>query len=230
LRLLKERRFNVVALTELLGKVEQQEEIPPKTVALTFDDGYRTTCELAQPILEKYGFPATVFLATDFIDGDRPFPWLPATEKENLLPMTWPQAKRLAAQGFEVGSHTARHAFLPSMTGTEIEKELAKSRRALVDRIGTEKSALSLPYSFPLDHSRWPLFRTHLVFAMKRNGYSCCCTLLRGQMSRIDGAVFLPRVAVMRNDVLLSFFVKAVGLYSHTAFLQGMYQKTLKRY
>lgn len=42
--------------------------IPDKAVIITIDDGYRSTCTCAFPILQRYGVPATVFLPTDFTD------------------------------------------------------------------------------------------------------------------------------------------------------------------
>jgi peptidoglycan/xylan/chitin deacetylase (PgdA/CDA1 family) len=45
----------------------QAHPIPPKSVVLHFDDGYRDNALVAVPILRKLGFPATIFIATDFI-------------------------------------------------------------------------------------------------------------------------------------------------------------------
>jgi peptidoglycan/xylan/chitin deacetylase (PgdA/CDA1 family) len=42
---------------------------------LTVDDGYRDFADIAVPILSRYGIPATVFVARDFIDGGRWYWW-----------------------------------------------------------------------------------------------------------------------------------------------------------
>ena len=44
-------------------------------MAITFDDGYRSVLELALPILEELGVPATLFVPTDYIGSERPMSW-----------------------------------------------------------------------------------------------------------------------------------------------------------
>ncbi|MBZ5495994.1 MAG: polysaccharide deacetylase family protein [Acidobacteriia bacterium] len=62
------RYHRVVELGQLLRDIERGEPIPRNAVALTFDDGYRDNYELAFPILQEYGAPATIFLTTGFLD------------------------------------------------------------------------------------------------------------------------------------------------------------------
>lgn len=61
------RHRRVVSLTELVGAVEDGRDLPAGSVALTFDDGYRDNLTVAAPILEKFGLPATLFLATSYV-------------------------------------------------------------------------------------------------------------------------------------------------------------------
>ena len=52
-----------------------KEALPTKTVVITIDDGYRATYEIAFPILRKHGFPATVFLYSDFVGAADAMTW-----------------------------------------------------------------------------------------------------------------------------------------------------------
>ena len=52
-----------------------KEEIPPRAVVVTFDDGYRDNLEQAKPLLEKYQIPATFFIATGYLGKQREFWW-----------------------------------------------------------------------------------------------------------------------------------------------------------
>ena len=88
----------------------------PKYVVLTFDDGYRDFYTEAFPVLRSYGFTATVFLPTAYIDGKRPG----LRDKEHL---TWDHARELSAAGISFGSHTVNHPELRELGWSEIEFE-----------------------------------------------------------------------------------------------------------
>jgi peptidoglycan/xylan/chitin deacetylase (PgdA/CDA1 family) len=56
------RSTNVVDLREALAALTTGRPLPPRAVAITFDDGYRDQLELAVPMLERFDLPATFFL------------------------------------------------------------------------------------------------------------------------------------------------------------------------
>ena len=62
--------FNVLSLHDAFEALSDG-VLPARAVAITFDDGYADNLTLATPILEKYNFPATVFISTGFLDGGR---------------------------------------------------------------------------------------------------------------------------------------------------------------
>lgn len=57
--------FNVVHLEEGVQALKD-ERLPPQSVAITFDDGYRDNVTIALPVLERYGFASTVFVVPGF--------------------------------------------------------------------------------------------------------------------------------------------------------------------
>ena len=63
---LKGSGLHVTSLAQLMT-VLYEREVPEKILVLTFDDGLKNFYEAAWPILNKYGFSATVFVPTDFI-------------------------------------------------------------------------------------------------------------------------------------------------------------------
>ena len=58
MRFLKEHRYNVLPFEELVNIVRERKKFPPRTVAITFDDGYLDNFTAAYPILKRYGIPA----------------------------------------------------------------------------------------------------------------------------------------------------------------------------
>jgi peptidoglycan/xylan/chitin deacetylase (PgdA/CDA1 family) len=73
LRALRDRGYVGMTFTEAERR-RAAGTLPPRTVVVTFDDGYASTLR-AQPILEDVGFPATVFVVTGFLDDDAPLSW-----------------------------------------------------------------------------------------------------------------------------------------------------------
>jgi peptidoglycan/xylan/chitin deacetylase (PgdA/CDA1 family) len=64
------RWFNVLPLSQAWRRTLEG-TLPPRGVAITFDDGYADNAELALPILKEAGLSATFFVATGFLDGGR---------------------------------------------------------------------------------------------------------------------------------------------------------------
>jgi peptidoglycan/xylan/chitin deacetylase (PgdA/CDA1 family) len=66
------RAHRILRLDELLWHCRTRTPLPPGSVVLTIDDGYRSVHSLAFPLLKEFGVPATVFLTTDFIERGTP--------------------------------------------------------------------------------------------------------------------------------------------------------------
>ncbi|MFQ5342508.1 MAG: polysaccharide deacetylase family protein, partial [Anaerolineae bacterium] len=106
LQYLKDNGYHSISLHQLLLNLTRGEPLPERPIILTFDDGYRDNYENAFPLLQKYGFTATFFLITNFIDEGRP------------AYVTWEQVKQLAQAGNEIGAHTRDH---PDLRGKDID-------------------------------------------------------------------------------------------------------------
>ena len=64
------RWFNVLPL-DVAARRLAAGTLPPRALAITFDDGYADNHDVALPILQHHGLPATFFIATGFLDGGR---------------------------------------------------------------------------------------------------------------------------------------------------------------
>ena len=82
--------MNPISLLEAVKLIRVQNKIPPGSVVVTFDDGYLNNFTEALPILEEFKIPATIFLATDYMDSGELFPF----DKYRLL-LTWARQGKL---------------------------------------------------------------------------------------------------------------------------------------
>ena len=134
------RRRRVVGLDEI---VDGPAEAGPPRVAITFDDAYRSVLTRAVPVLERHGFPATVFAPTAWL-GDRNR-WDPECDLELDL-MTGEELVELRDRGFEVGSHGHRHIDLSRATEEEIRDDLRASVSRIAELLGDPPRHLAYPY------------------------------------------------------------------------------------
>ena len=150
------RGFRVWPLGRVLRYHEQARRVPPRTVVITFDDGYRSVYLYAWPILRALGMPATVFLSTAFLDGEEPFPfdaWGMAYRRrapaEAFLPLTALQCRRMLEDGLiELGAHTHTHQDFRNRPEA-FRKDLEMSIAVLRSRFGIERPAFAFPFGSP---------------------------------------------------------------------------------
>jgi peptidoglycan/xylan/chitin deacetylase (PgdA/CDA1 family) len=119
MRYLKREGYHVITLKEFLGFAALRQQLPRKTVVLTFDDGWKSFKEFAYPILKELGFPATLFIYTDFV-GAR-------------IALSWPELKELAQEGFDIEAHSKTHEDMRKKP-TESDEDYA--RRIHVELVG----------------------------------------------------------------------------------------------
>lgn len=67
------RHFRPLHLGEALRCLDENRPLPPRAVAVTFDDGHRDNYTNAFPVLRRVGVPATIFLSTGYMDQEETF-------------------------------------------------------------------------------------------------------------------------------------------------------------
>jgi peptidoglycan/xylan/chitin deacetylase (PgdA/CDA1 family) len=168
---------------------------PQRTLAITFDDGFRSVAERAFPLLAERGLVATVFVPTSFIDAGTAASWegvshwLGTEHERKMLPLTRAELLELSAAGWEVGSHTCTHPHLTRLGDDELAWELAESRRRCGEVLGRPCVTLAYPYG------DWD---ERVRRAADRAGYEAACSLPRRFPSPTPLA--WPRVGIWRDD------------------------------
>ncbi len=138
---LKKHGYNVISLDDFYDFLELREPLPRKSVVITFDDGWRSTYDIAYPILRKYGYPATLFVYTDFIN-------------EGGGGMTWSILQEMQKGGVSIQSHTKSHRYLNKLSGKEtfrtyfeaVKEELDDSAKIIKKHLNTDVKYLAYPY------------------------------------------------------------------------------------
>ncbi len=126
LRLLAAERRTVVPLSALAGGT-----YPDRAVVLTFDDGCDSDVTVAGPRLRAFDFPAAFFVN-------------PARVGQPGR-ASWAQLRRLAAEGFLIGSHGLDHTLFDGLPEAELRRQIAGSREWLERELAIPVWALSLP-------------------------------------------------------------------------------------
>ena len=129
----------VVSLDSLLSLVARAQEPPVQPVALTFDDGTADFAEAVLPVLTRDAAPATLYVATDFVDRGRPFP-------HDGTPLSWGALRDVVSTGLvTVGSHTHTHALLDRLAPEQVADELDRSIKLIEDNLGVTPHHFAYP-------------------------------------------------------------------------------------
>lgn len=174
---------------------------PGRTVAVTFDDGYRDFQETALPILREHGFVATVFLLAGLMGGCRN--WIDGDDASCPPFLTWAEARQAAPHGVRFGSHTLSHPDLTALAPAEVERELIESRRLIEDQTGQPVAAFSYPFG-----RQSPRIRG----LVRDCGYRLACAGPVGYAGAAGGDPYcLNRITVLATDTLDDFARKVRG-------------------
>jgi peptidoglycan/xylan/chitin deacetylase (PgdA/CDA1 family) len=178
-----------------------------RVMAVTFDDGYQSVGEIARPILDRFGIPATVFVPTRFVGRDQAMAWpgidywIGTPHEHELCPMSWQTLRSLAEVGWEIGSHSVSHASLPTLPDRELGQELVVSREECAHMTETDCRSLAVPYG-DCD--------PRVVAAAREAGYSAVATI-PWRLGSPDRFVW-PRVGIYPSDGERAFRIKVSRL------------------
>lgn len=118
------------------------ESLPPRTVVLTFDDGFADFHRYAVPALSEHGFVASVFVTTGWIQDAGGDARRPGTM------LSWSQVAEVVAAGMEVGGHSSRHPQLDQVPARRLRDELYGSKASLEDKLGIPIPGVAYPFGY----------------------------------------------------------------------------------
>jgi peptidoglycan/xylan/chitin deacetylase (PgdA/CDA1 family) len=193
MKTLKDNGYSAISTAELSEFLAFRKAIPKKAVVIHLDDGYRSSYDIAYPVLKKYGFTATLFIYTSFIGASK-----------NAL--TWDQLKTMKAEGFEVGSHSVNHVNLSKKLGGEseneylarVKRELLLAKQVLDDKLNQNTQYIAFPYGE---------FSPVLLKLCQETGYRVGFSVRAGGNPFFSEPLTLKRNQILKKD-MESFSVK----------------------
>jgi peptidoglycan/xylan/chitin deacetylase (PgdA/CDA1 family) len=193
---LKSNGYRVITMKELAAYLAGKEPLPKKTVVITIDDGYRATYQVAYPVLKKYGFPATVYLYSDFVGA--------------ADALTWPQMQEMVKSGLiEIQPHSKSHPNLTlKLPGESDAKYLERMRREVDAPIATIQNNLGLK-SFSFAYPYGDVTET-IVDLLTRDGVQLGVTVTSGGNGFFSYPYMLRRTMIFGNDDMETFKSKLV--------------------
>jgi peptidoglycan/xylan/chitin deacetylase (PgdA/CDA1 family) len=198
-----------------LDAIADRLTIPGKKVVLTFDDGFEDFYSSAWPILEKYGFSASVFLPTGFIGAED------TCLIKGKRHLSWAQIRELNANGVEFGSHSITHPVLRNHPRDVIRREIVKSKTIIEDQLGNPVHSFSYPYAFPFDDHSLTLF---LEDCVRSAGYKFAVSTRIGVHDSRKNCLFMPRLPMNDLDDTRLFLAKISGAYDWVNVVQYIYR------
>ena len=199
MRYLKDNGYHVITAEDLAAFLEYRQGLPKKSVLITMDDGYRSVYNIAYPILNKYGFKATLFIYTNFVGVSK-------------MAITWNQLKEMQANGFTIGSHTIYHSDLTNRKEGESEQEhiarlkeeLNGSKKIIDHKLGQDTYFLAYPFGY---------YDQRSIQMAKGAGYKLAMSVKRGGNAFFANPFTLRRDQILEKD--LQSFVSRLKTFNH---------------
>ena len=167
--------YTVWPLGKIVNHLQQNLDLPDKTVAITIDDAYLSVFTEARPRLKAYDFPYTVFVATQPVDrGQKGY-------------MSWDQIRTLQDEGVQIGSQTRSHPHMHEISINDAKDELKISNDRFLEEIGQRPKLFAYPYGeYNLD----------IIELVKQAGFDSAFGQNSGIAHAYNGFFELPRFAM----------------------------------
>jgi peptidoglycan/xylan/chitin deacetylase (PgdA/CDA1 family) len=142
---LHQHAYTPMTITQYVRARSQAEvELPERPIVLTFDDGFADFFTDAFPVLKRYGFVATLYIATAFVNGTSH--WLQHMGEGTRRMLTWKQLGEISMSNVECGAHSHSHRQLDILPLSIAQDEIVQSKRRLEDHLGREVSSFAYPF------------------------------------------------------------------------------------
>ncbi len=196
---LSEAGFQALTLSRVVDYVRGGRAVPPRSFALTFDDGFLSTYRLARPVLVRLGMPAAVFLVSNLLGKQGE--WMHDEPSGPQLLMNADQVLVMRDEGFEFGSHGCTHTRMTRLDASTLTAELVRSREQLSRLLEREVETVAYPHGAT---------DARVVRAARRAGYTSGLSVTAGWNHPQTDLMRLRRIVVTAHDTGASLLMKMI--------------------
>lgn len=210
LDIIKNSKLSVIKLSELVFKLKSGQDIK-NCVCLTFDDGYKDNFTNVFPVLNKYNFPATIFLITGRIGQTS------IASDGTIFEMLNPgEIKKMHESGLvEFFPHTRNHPKLTELELNTAIEEIENSYNDLVSLVGETKKILAYPKG---------RYNNNHIEYLKNNNWLAAVSTQDGLILGSENIYFLKRNSVDRSTSLCAFKIKISSRLDIYMKLRGIFK------
>jgi peptidoglycan/xylan/chitin deacetylase (PgdA/CDA1 family) len=167
LQYLTENNYRVMTLGEIIKIIKNNSPVPQKVVVLTVDDGYKCFKTGALPLLNEFGFCATIFIQTETVGGNDY--------------LDWDEIKEISEAGIEIGNHSQSHNHFLNSPKDKInivfKNDLETSEDLFKNNLGFIPEVYAYPYGEYVSGMEQVLEeRKYLAAAAQNSGVLCDLT------------------------------------------------------
>jgi peptidoglycan/xylan/chitin deacetylase (PgdA/CDA1 family) len=192
---LRQMGLTVISMDDFIAWMKGEKTIPPKSIVITLDDGWKSVYTDAFPILKEYNYPFTLYLYKNYVDGGG-------------KALTSAMIAEMLAGGGTLGSHSVSHPYPgtvkamrkkgPDNYDVFLRKELGESKRFLESKFPNYKATT---YAYP-----GGFYTEEMLPLADEFGYTHLFTVLPGKVKRGMPANTLPRYIILGNyDKIFEF-------------------------
>lgn len=193
---IRELGFAVIPMSDFIAWKSGEKSIPAKSIVITIDDGWKSVYTDAYPILKEFGYPFTIYLYKDYVDGGG-------------KALTTVMIKEMMKNGATIGSHSTSHPYPQTVKkhlkhGAKeydqfLDVEMRDSKRFLEKQFKKNVTTYAYPGGFYTDE---------MLIKADQVGYTHLFTVQPGKVNRSLPNDILPRYIILGNyDKIFEFAI-----------------------
>jgi len=174
---LTENDYNVIGIEEFMRAMTDGTPLPERAVLITVDDAYQSVYDVGHPLFQQYGFPYTVFVASDPVDdGLNDY-------------MTWETMRAMQADGVTFANHGASHtSTIDREAGGDYVERMAADVDKGMRRLREELEPIENVFAYPYGE-----YNSAVIERLESMGYTVAFGQQSGAIGPLTRRLAVPR-------------------------------------